>query len=282
MPDHTPLFRAEHSDRYERQELICEYQKLTGAGLIVVVDQITPTNMTVLEELLFDCDPAKDLHLLLSSPGGDGETALRMVRSLQQRCRELTVIVPDMAKSAATIVCLGAHHILMGPGGDLGPIDPQMLFLGGDGKRTAAASAKEIVAAVAEAEERIKVNPDSFTLFASLLSDVNMLMVEQAKAALSRSEALMQEALRAQGREEEEVEALASKLKEPLIDAPSSHSAVISVDHAVDYGLPAERADVASEQWQLIWRLWTRYFAMGCWPMGERAIYEGARASHAG
>lgn len=62
-------------------------------------------------------------------------------------------------------------------------------------------SAKEIVAAVAEAEERIRVNPDSFPLFASLLPDVNMLMVEQAEATLSRSEAPMEEALRAQGRE---------------------------------------------------------------------------------
>lgn len=47
--------------------------------------------------------------------------------------------------------------------------------------------------------------------------------------------------------------ALATELKEPLIDAPSSHSAVILVDHAVDYGLPAEQADVTSEQWQLTW-----------------------------
>lgn len=47
-----------------------------------------------------------------------------------------------------------------------------------------------------------------------------MLMVEQAKAALSRSEALMREALSVQGRTREEVDALAAKLKEPLIDAP--------------------------------------------------------------
>ena len=125
-----------------------------------------------------------------------------MVRSMQQRCKELTVVVPDMAKSAATILCLGAHHILMGPGGDLGPIDPQMIFPGEDGRRTTA-SAKEIVAAIGEAEERIRVNPGSFPLFALLLADVNMLMVEQAKAALSRSEALMREALSAQVRTQE-------------------------------------------------------------------------------
>jgi len=54
--------------------------------------------------LLFDCDPNRPLHLLLASPGGDGETAIRMVRSIQARCSELTLIIPDMAKSAATLL----------------------------------------------------------------------------------------------------------------------------------------------------------------------------------
>ena len=45
----TPLFQAEHSGRYKRQALIGEYQQITGANLIVVIDQITPPNMTVLE-----------------------------------------------------------------------------------------------------------------------------------------------------------------------------------------------------------------------------------------
>jgi len=246
--------------------------------LIVVIDQIYPTNMTILEELLSDCDRNKDLHLLLSSPGGDGETALRMLRSMQERCQELTVIVPDMAKSAATILCLGANHLLMGPGGDLGPIDPQMML---DGKMIA--SAKEIVAAVDEAEQRVTKNPDSYTLFASLLADVNMLMVEQARSALDRSSSLMVEALKSQGaRSDDEVKVLTEKLQAPLIDVPSSHSAVISADDAVHLGLPVIKADTTSEEWQILWSLWTRYFAMGCWPRGLNAIYEGQRASHDG
>ena len=147
MTSRTPLFAAEHSERYERQKIIREYQELTSAKLIVIIDSISPTNMTIMEELLVDLTKEQDLHLILCSPGGDGETAIRMVRSMQQRCRELTVIVPDMAKSAATIICLGAHHILMGPGGDLGPIDPQMILRDDDGLRTVA-NAKEIVAAV--------------------------------------------------------------------------------------------------------------------------------------
>jgi len=288
MTSRTPLFAAEHSERYERQKIIREYQELTSAKLIVIIDSISPTNMTIMEELLVDLTKEQDLHLILCSPGGDGETAIRMVRSMQQRCRELTVIVPDMAKSAATIICLGAHHILilMGPGGDLGPIDPQMILRDDDGLRTVA-SAKEIVAAVAEAEERTTTNPASFPLFASMLADVNMLMVEQAKAALARSEALMTEALTVQGGrfsddDDKKVEDLVSRLKEPLINAPASHSSVISIDHARRFGLPAESPELESKEWQLLWNLWTRYFSMGCWPRGNRAIYEGELASHVG
>lgn len=277
----TPLFHAEHAPRYARQELIKQYQDLKDVNLIVVIDQISWTNMTILEELLVDCDPEKDLHLLLSSPGGDGETALRMVRSMQTRCRELTVLVPEMAKSAATILCLGANRIVMGPGGDLGPIDPQMVYTDETGRQTMS-SAKDIVAAVEEAEARTTQNPNAYPLFSSLLADVNMVMLEQARSALDRSESLMREALSAAGRSGDEVDYLAGELKPLLIDAPRSHSAVVSVDHAAKVGLPATAANCNDEAWQLVWELWTHYFALGCWPRGNKAIYEGVRASHEG
>lgn len=79
-----------------------------------MIDDIFPDCITLFEELLHDADDSQDLHLILWSLGGDGETAIRLVRSAQARCRELTVIVPDMAKSAATLLVMGAHHILMG------------------------------------------------------------------------------------------------------------------------------------------------------------------------
>lgn len=272
----TPLFQARHSERYARQALLKRYEALTGASLIVVIDQIFPENMTYLEELLFDCDPQRPMHILLASPGGDGETAIRMVRSMQTRCSELTVLLPDMAKSAATLMCLGAHHIIMGPGGDLGPVDPQFQ-LGG----RSLAGAKEIVAAIDEAEERIKDAPETFPLFAGLLSDVNMLMVEQARSALSRTGALVREALSCQAaRHDEEVAELAESLQAPLIDDPASHSAVIPVGAAQDFGLPAVPADPASEEWGIVWSLWCRYFTLGCFPAGSTAVYEGRRASH--
>lgn len=74
----TPLFTAQHSERYARQQLIRAYEAATGANLVVMLDQIFPPSMTFLEELIFDCDK---MYLLLASPGGDGETAIRTVHA---------------------------------------------------------------------------------------------------------------------------------------------------------------------------------------------------------
>lgn len=129
---------------------------------------------------------------MLDSPGGDGETAVRLARSTQARCARFTVIVPDQAKSAATILALGAHEILMGPTSDLGPVDPQ--FQLADGRSLVAA--KDIIAAVAAAEAAIATNPDTYPLHASLLSDVSGLMVQQARSTIDRSSDLVLEALK--------------------------------------------------------------------------------------
>jgi hypothetical protein len=273
----TPLFEAQHSERYVRQELIAEYQRAFDVNLIVVIDQIVPDAVTYLEELLYDLDTDRPLHVLLASPGGDGEVALRMVRAMQLRCTELTVIVPDQAKSAATLMCLGADRILMGPAGDLGPVDPQ---LPGDTDWNLV-SCKDLVRAVAEAEARVIRAPDAYPLFASLLSDVSMVMLEQARSAIDRSESLVREALAcAATRTSEEVEALTGRLRGPLIDEPATHSAVVSAPAARRHGLPVELAEPASDRWRLIWSLWVRYVHLGCFPVGQCSVYEGQRASH--
>ncbi|MEJ3743047.1 hypothetical protein WEI85_07155 [Actinomycetes bacterium KLBMP 9797] len=139
-----------------------------------------------------------------------------------------------------------------------------------------------MIAAVDEAEARVNAAPDTYPLFANLLAEVNMLMVQQARSALARSEVLVREALSCSTapRADTELNALAANLKKPLIDEPSSHTAAVSGWAAKKLGLPAAVADVTSQQWQLIWKLWTRYYMMGCFPMGRTAVYEGRRASH--
>ncbi|MHB8516539.1 MAG: SDH family Clp fold serine proteinase [Dehalococcoidia bacterium] len=251
--------------------MIRDYQTKYGCRLIVVSSPIFSNSLVFLEELIHDCNPAVDLHVMMTSPGGDGETALRIARSLQARCKELTVVLPDQAKSAATLIALGAHSILMGPFGDLGPVDPQLLLEG----QTTFVSAKDIIAAIEDATARIQTAPESYPLWASLFSNLNGIIVQQARAAIDRSGDQLREALAANGdRSADEVEQLVTNLSNRLIVQPKSHSAVFGAEDAINAGLPVTQLDPAGEQWREVWRLWGRYAVLG-----NVAAYEGERAS---
>lgn len=268
-PSQSPLYHAVNANRYDRQRIIAEYQDRFYCKLAVMNDVIFDHSVILFEEMIYDGNSTNDLHIILNSPGGDGETAVRLIRIAQARCKELTIIIPDQAKSAATLMTLGAHHILMGPASDLGPIDPQFPFQGG------LVSAKDIIAAVEDSAARVREAPETYPIYASLLGDLNALMFQQAQSALKRTSDQLGEALRSNpDRSDNEVNALKDKLVEPLIERPKTHSALFSAEDAKKAGLPVAGMDVTGEQWQMIWRLWTKYYVIG------PPIYEGERVSH--
>jgi hypothetical protein len=63
--------------------------------------------------------------LLLESPGGLAEVAYRIARILQ-RDGGFTVVIPRYAKSAATLLSLGASRAIMGEDAEIGPLDAQL------------------------------------------------------------------------------------------------------------------------------------------------------------
>lgn len=256
-PKQSPLFHAQHSERYHRQQLIGEYEQRFGCRLVVLVDAIFPAIITMFEEVICDADPEQDLHLMLDTPGGDGETAIRLVRQAQSRCKELTLIVPNQAKSAGTLLAMGAHHILMGPTSDLGPVDPQFESPEGGGLY----SAKDLIAAVDHAEAALAENPNSYPVHVSLLADVNAVMVQQARSALERSGDLVWEALRSNpDRSTEDAKEIAEAVQKKLIDLPTNHGATFDARDVEQTGLPVKHANPAEDQWALVWLLWTKYF----------------------
>lgn len=235
-----------------------------------MIDTLFSRSVTLFEEVLYDSNPQRDLHVLLSTPGGDGETALRLIRQAQCRCKDLTVIVPDQAKSAGTLFSLGADRIYMGPTSNLGPVDPQFLLSG------SLAAGKAIIAAVEEAERRVQAKPQTYPIHASLLGDITALMVQQARDALKRADGQLTEALACvSSRSADEVDQMAQHLRGPLLDDSQSHGAAISTQEAINLGLPVEKAEPGDGRWESVWRLWAKYVALEV-----EFAYEGETASH--
>jgi len=66
------------------------------------------------------------IALLIDSPGGFAKCAYQIARFLRKHCGGFIAVVPESAKSAATLLVLGADKIILGPNAELGPLDVQL------------------------------------------------------------------------------------------------------------------------------------------------------------
>lgn len=68
----------------------------------------------------------ESLTVVVLSGGGDIHAAYLIMSVLRMHAKKITVLVPFHAKSAATLLCLGADQIAMDELAELGPLDTQM------------------------------------------------------------------------------------------------------------------------------------------------------------
>ena len=70
------------------------------------------------------------LDLIVVTPGGDGTVAETTLHLCRRYCtNQFRVAIPAFAKSAATLIALGADRIVMGESSELGPINAQVLVM---------------------------------------------------------------------------------------------------------------------------------------------------------
>lgn len=73
------------------------------------------------------------ISVVLRTPGGSVETTERFVSVLRHHYEKVYFVVPDLAMSAGTIMCMSGDKIFMDYSSSLGPIDPQVLTPDGSG-----------------------------------------------------------------------------------------------------------------------------------------------------
>jgi hypothetical protein len=222
---------------------------------------ISNADADMIEEVLRTTNmEGRELFLILNSGGGDGLAAERIVNI----CRtfgggSFSVIVPKMAKSAATMICFGAKKIFMSETSELGPVDPQIAKYDDAGNLSEYQAAHEIVEAYDELIRKANTTKGRIEPFLQQLArfdarDIRRIISAQQLSANISIKALKSGMMRAK------TEAAIKASIKPFLDPRHSisHGRPIYHDVVERVGLNVTVLKSDCELWRLIWSLYIR------------------------
>ncbi len=157
-------------------------QKAAVAGVDL---QILPSDKDGFVEITRDL-PRGPLDVILHSPGGLLEATEAIVSILRDKFNHLRFIIPNIAKSAATMLALSGDEIVMASSAELGPIDPQFNFPRTDGT-IIPSPAQAIIDQFEGAEREPSKNPSRLPAWIPILPMYGPSLYQDCKNALKLS-----------------------------------------------------------------------------------------------
>lgn len=122
--DHIRKEIYQHLIKLQKKFKVEQYE------LIIIFDEKNSINTFHSDQIynaISNLNKEKDILMFLLSDGGTIEPAYLISKTCKRLCKDKFVVtVPRRAKSAATLIALGANEIHMGLLSELGPIDPQI------------------------------------------------------------------------------------------------------------------------------------------------------------
>ena len=94
--------------------------------MLISHQSISPYVVYKLNHVLRKMGHVEKLDVVLESGGGNIDSAYKVLKLLKMYAEKVTVIVPLYAKSAASLIAIGADELVMCKSGELGPVDPQV------------------------------------------------------------------------------------------------------------------------------------------------------------
>ena len=187
-----------------RRAKIAAVEAITGRPLIVYATAWTTPGKYIPQDLLqidfSDKTGFRDvteqltgpnLDVLLHSPGGLAEATQAIVDLLRARFSNIRFIIPNGAKSAATMLALSGDVIMMDEVSELGPIDPQMPIFQGGGVKYSPADA--ILAQFQDASEDILKKPERLSIWVPILAQMGPSLLVECRNAKTLSQNLVTE-----------------------------------------------------------------------------------------
>jgi hypothetical protein len=198
----------------------------------------------------------RSADLLIASYGGDPTVAWRIMSLMRERFAEVSVLVPQAAFSAATLLSLGADQIVMHPNANLGPVDPQFTSpKPNGGPQDLIRYGYEELAGFFDFARMQQITDQEQLrgLFGDLVKEVGAIglgiAARGSKLLLSMGEQLLRMHMRGEG-DAERAKEIAEKLNRNF----AHHGYPLSRQEAKEMGLKVAQSDPELEK--KIWNVW--------------------------
>jgi hypothetical protein len=252
----------------KRQELLKELGIKLGAPVVAYIANTTHPISAMMQQ---DVDSlidfvnvasrnSKELYLILESSGGDGNVAEKLLHVFREEfTKSFNVIVPSSAKSAATMLSIGADKIIMGTTSELGPIDPQIAVTLPTGQLQYV-PAKSITGTLTKIKEDIEKNEKLATMYYPVLQQIRPETIKFCEDAIAFSTSFAKRWLEKgamKGKTKKDLDRTAKELTTG--DRFNMHGSVINHEEAKEeLGLNVEFWEQKDERWQLLWNYYLR------------------------
>jgi hypothetical protein len=249
-----------------RRDVLAKIESITGTKVLAYIANknaspnfIDHNDPLFFNDILESVGKVEKLDLIIDSPGGDANQADKIAHMCRSFCTEFRVIIPNSAKSAATMLALASDKILGGYLSEIGPIDPQIQVVTPQGQTTFL-PAQSIIDSLVLLNNALTQGGFDSKVIIALLAKLDPPILDFASKAIEFSKQfaeqwLSQYMLKSNPTKAKEVATALADNRRWL-----SHGRRIGMTEANNLGLNVEVIDRESELWKLIWEYYSRCF----------------------
>jgi hypothetical protein len=252
----TPMFEASNAARYQRQALVREIEEIIKPRKLLCFvggskAEINNGDVPGFVDLLHNIPQGTSIDLLLHTIGGDLDAAEKLIRLVLAKVTddaELRIVIPDFAKSAGTLMALGAHRLIMGDSSELGTIDPQVTLSDVQGNHICQ-SILSYLASFDDYARILRANPQD-PVAAIMVQKFDPNVISKFRLVIQRARNSAEHLLKLRGLP-------FSQIANDLMDLSRwpSHRQMINWEDVRAIGLTVDYLPPSDELWQKYWLL---------------------------
>ena len=251
----------------KRQDVLKELEGELKATVVAYIgntnhplSSIMPQDIDALMDLVnIASRKGKKLYLILESLGGDGNVAEKLINVFRTTFSEgFYVIIPNNAKSAATMLALGSDKIIMGINSELGPIDPQIQVQLPSGQ-VQYVPAKSITGTLEKVKKEVEGNEKLASVYYPILQQIRPEQLKFCEDAIKFATAFAERWLEKgcmKGRTKKDIAIAVGELTTG--DRFNMHGSVINFEEAQRMRMNVDMWKIEENKWKLVWQYYLR------------------------